>query len=155
MRRSASEVIRNLEQRIAHLEGKTANKNAGLKIETNWYTGSPRDDVRMMTLIEIVGELITDFEYQKSRLMEDIEDGDTERGTTLGVLIDIGSGQLRINCGVDGTDDYQAGCVCCLWSAFVAAGLDQQDYGTASKKLASMIKSKLSGFDVEVLITKA
>lgn len=59
MRRSASEFIRNLEQRIAHLEGKTANKNAGLKIESNWYTGSPRQDVRMMTLIDIVGEILS------------------------------------------------------------------------------------------------
>lgn len=88
--------------------------------------------------------------------MEDIEEGDTERGTNLGVLIDIGDGQLRISSGVDdGTDNYQAGCVCCLWSAFVAADLNQQSYGTASKNLDSMIKRKLSGFDVEVLITKA
>ena len=155
MKRSASETIRELEGRIARLEGKTANKNANLMISTSWYTGGPRSDERDLTLSDIVDEAIYQFEAQQERLMEDIEEGDTERGTNFDVLIDIGYGQLRINSGVDdGTDHYQAGCVCCLWCAFVAAGLHQEDYETASKKLASMLKSKLSRFSPMIEISK-
>ena len=156
MRRSASEIIRNLEGRIARLEGKTANKNADLKIESYWYTGGPREDERYLTLGETLGDLEDAFESQQDILIEDIEEGETERGTELDVLIDIGFGQVRINCGVnDGTDHYQAGCSFCLWSAFVATGLIERDYSTASKKLASMLKSELSRFSPEVMISKA
>jgi len=156
MRRSASEIISDLENRIARLEGKTANHNANIKISTSWYTGSPRDDVRMMTLTDIVDEAQSDFESQQNQLKEDIELGDAERGTNFNVYIDIGYGQLRINSGADdGTTNYQAGCVCCLWSAFVAAGLAEMSYPNASKKLASMLKTRLRGFSVSVNIEKA
>ena len=154
MRRSASEVIRNLEDRIARLEGKTSNKNANFKIETDWYTGGHRDDVKDMTLSQIIQLIFYKILNEQDRLMYSIEEGNTEPDTEFRVYIQLGGGYARIYCGVDGEDSYQAGCMFCLWCAFVAAGLHQQDYKNASKKLASMLKSKLSRFKPFVMIEK-
>ena len=105
---------------------------------------------------ETLGDLENDFESEQNNLMEDIEEGETERGTNFSVHINIGFGKVRIASGVDdGTDSYQAGCSFCLWSTFVAAGLIEKDYGTASKKLASMLKREFSSFKVHMDIEKA
>ena len=50
MRRSASEVIRNLENRIARLERQASNRTATSKIEVEISTGSPRNKVEKMTV---------------------------------------------------------------------------------------------------------
>tara|TARA_B100001287_G_C22630868_1_gene505048 strand:+ start:362 stop:1099 length:738 start_codon:yes stop_codon:yes gene_type:complete len=150
------ETLKASNPRLARLEGKTANKNEDIKIESYWYTGGPREDSRYLTLWETLGDLEDEFLEKLDELKRDIEEGDTEQGTNFDVLIDIGYGQVRINSGVDdGTDSYQAGCSFCLWSAFLAEGLDKVDYSTASKKLAAMLKSELSRFSPEVDIGKA
>ena len=156
MRRSASEIIRELEGRIARLEGKTANKNADIKIKYNKYTGSPRIDVRHLTLGGILGDVESDLDAQKYFFEEDLNMGEIESGTSWDVYIDIQYGQVNISCGVDdGTTKYQAGCTFCLWSSLVAAGLQEEDYSSATKKLASMLKSQLSSFSPIINIGKA
>lgn len=142
MRRSASKIIRNLEMRVARLEGKTANKNADLKIKFMW-DGSKE---KYLTLGEILDTLPKVFAFVHEDTDED-------------VFIDIGHGEVRISAGLDydlesGEYRKEFSCDFCLWPALTAAGLEQ-DYGTASKKLASMIKSSLRGFNVSVNITKA
>lgn len=157
MRRSASEIINDLENRIARLEGnKTANHNAGIKISTLWYTGMPNDKVKLQTLNEIMDEIHDEILDQQEQLSEDIEEGEVDRGTKFQVWVDIGYGRVQIYSGADdGSDDYQAGCGFCLWSAFVATGLAEMSYPNASKKLASMLRSKLSVFSPIVEIGKA
>jgi hypothetical protein len=55
MRRSASEIIKDLEQRIARLESKTAsNRTASSKIKVSISTGSPRNEVERMTVQELL-----------------------------------------------------------------------------------------------------
>ena len=157
MRRSASEIIRNLEGRIARLESnKTANHNKNIEISTSWYTGSPDDKVKLQTLNEILDEIHDDILDQREELSEAIEEGLVDRGTDFQVEINIGYGRVQIYCGADdGSDNYQAGCGFCLWSAFVAAGLAEMSYPNASKKLASRLKNFLSIFSPNVRIDKA
>lgn len=54
MRRSASEVIRNLEMRIARLERQASNRTASMKIEVEISTGSPRNKVEKMTVKDLL-----------------------------------------------------------------------------------------------------
>ena len=54
MRRSASEVIRNLEMRIARLERTASNRTASSKIEVSINTGSPRNKVEKMTVKDLL-----------------------------------------------------------------------------------------------------
>ena len=144
MRRSASEIIRNLEGRIARLEGKTANKYSGLKISTGWYTGSPRDRNIDMTFADMIAEVNSDLDSARDSLKERIEEGYTERGTNLNLYVDIGRGQLQISWGLDdGTDDIQGGCWCCLYQVFVATGCEKRDYKFWANKLKSILKSNL------------
>ena len=144
MRRSASEIIRNLEGRIARLEGRTANKHSSLKISTGWYTGHPSDRNIDMTFADMIAEVNSDLESAKDSLKEKIEDGDIERGTNLNLYVDIGSGQLQISWGLDdGTDALQGGCWCCLYQVFVATGCERQDYKSCANKLKSILNSNL------------
>lgn len=54
MRRSASEVINDLERRIARLEKQSSNRTASSKIKVSISTGSPRNEVEMMTVQELL-----------------------------------------------------------------------------------------------------
>lgn len=54
MRRSASEVIRNLEMRIARLERQASNRTASMKIEVSINTGAPRNKVEKMTVKQLL-----------------------------------------------------------------------------------------------------
>ena len=54
MRRSASEVIRNLEMRIARLERQASNRTASAKIEVSINTGSPRNSVKVLTVKQLL-----------------------------------------------------------------------------------------------------
>jgi hypothetical protein len=138
MRRSASEIISNLEMRTARLEGRTANKHSGLKISTGWYTGHPRDRNIDMTFAGMIAEVNSDLESAKDSLKE-------QRGTSLFLNVDIGSGQLQISWGLDdGSDNHQqGGCWCCLYQVFVATGCESRDYKFCANKLQSILKSNL------------
>ena len=155
MKRSATEVIKNLQMRIARLEGRTANKHSGLKISTGWYTGHPRDRNTDMTFAEIIAEVNSDIESAKSSLEEGIEEGDIERGTSLYAYVDIGGGQLQISWGLDdGSDNLQGGCWSCLYQVFVATGCEREDYNSCANKLQSILKSNLKA-RADYDITKA
>ena len=144
MRRSASEIISELENRIARLEGRTANKHSGLKISTGWYTGSPRDRNIDMTFADMIAEVNFDLESAKDSLKEKIEDGYIERGTSLNLYVDIGRGQLKISWGLDdGSDKLQGGCWSCLYQVFVATGCESRDYKSCANQLKSILKSNL------------
>ena len=144
MRKSASEIIRELEGRIARLEGRTASKHKDLKISTGWYTGHPRDRNIDMTFADMIAEVNFDLESAKDSLREGIEDGDIERGTKLNLYVDIGLGRLQISWGLDdGSDNLQGGCWSCLYQVFVATGCESQDYKSCANKLKSILKSIL------------
>lgn len=146
MRRSASEVIRELDSRIARLEGKTANSNRDFKILADWFTGSPRDDERHQTLSEIVDELVLDIGRQHNYFKEELEAGEMA-GVEFYVSIDIGGGVCQVGCGAnDGYASFQAGCSFCVWEAFVACGAHRKSFKDAAKILATLLRRNLSNF---------
>ena len=59
MRRSASEIVRNLEQRIARLERQASHRVATTRIDVTIFTGGPRNKKKKMTLKELF-EMIKD-----------------------------------------------------------------------------------------------
>ena len=54
MRRTASEVIRELEKRVARLERQASNRTASMKIKVSISTGSPMNKEEMMTVKELL-----------------------------------------------------------------------------------------------------
>ena len=100
MRRLASEVVRNLEQRVARLERQASNRTASMKIEVSVNTGAPRNKIEKMTVQELLS-LVKSQETGRKCMVNIIPDGSRSKVNFICHREDAYISDVQWSCSVD------------------------------------------------------